>query len=774
MKIQSFLIIVFTTLVSWWFILPTVNNLKLPLNETYGIISHAVNSGRNPSTNIAIYLILLLLPSIIIVTFILFKDKYRRLRFPWFHLNLDKILSDKNKITQIGIILIITIWNLNYLVSMLSGTSAFSHDAFHFGEKIGLTTAYFGSPRDFFSRNYTLIHGFGLNVVPGLVGRVLGGENFDVATTSAFVYMQSLLAVALSFFILYEVSIFISVRRRWEILLNLSLIYFAFNGILIWLIDRDLVFVGQSYLLLRWLRSQKIVDKNLNSKQHSQLLSYPFWISSTIPFSIVYVYDRALYFIFLYVCVLAFFLFTRPRIQFLKILAMSLSGLISASLTISIFFGFEILSNSISDINYWSKVSGLFTGLPYPNIAISVNSLIAWSPILIQSLTLTLLCLLFRIQCLVYGKKVSVFLIENDLPILLFVCSILYMRIALGRSDSGHIISPGFFAIFAFIALLGNNFDKQKIGRFSFVSLTLIVLTLTSLFNMNSVFISIDFINLINYASKFRVSAAQMTNSDLLDPVHQMVSRQLKEQLKSQSCFYTLTSEGLWYRLLDKSPCSRYWYLIYAATTEAQNQVVQDLESSKPNIILYAGGFGDILDGIPKEASHLLVHQYVWKNYRPYQEIGNRWFWIRRDKPVSLDELLVLNSNSPVGFIDDVSQSVSEESLFVARGWVAVPNLNSAASSDNNQEDIKTFVLLTANSVEKPDKFIPLNVVRATQERTDVGKVLKTKDSFVGWSASNSQLNLEGGRFEVRAWRYSSKNYKFYPIDSVRSLEVKK
>ena len=772
MKIRSLLLVTFTTLVCWWFVLPTANNLKLPLNETYGIISHAVNAGRNPSTNIAIYLILLLLPSILIVSFISLKDKFRRMTPPWFYFNLGKISVDN--VIPIGVISIIAIWNLNSLSSMPTFVSSVAHDAFHFGEKIGLTTAYFASPKNFFGKGYVLIHGFGLNMVPGLVGRFFGGEKFDIAIALIVTYLQSWLAVAVSFFILYEISFFISAQRKWGILFNLSLIYFASNGILFLFIDRDLMFLGQLYLSLLWLRKQKTMDGCLNIGQHSDLLSYPFWIAFTIPLSVIYVYDRASYFIFLYICILGFFLFTRSRTQFLKIIAISLSGLVSASLLLSAFFGFEILSNSINDINYWSRVSGLFTGLPYPNIAISVNSLIAWFPILIQSLTLTFLCFLFRTQCLIYGKKARVFLIENDLPILLFICAIFYMRVSLGRSDNGHLISPGFFAIFSFVALLGRNIDKGALRQFSLRDLTLVVLITTSLLNMNSVFMATDFINLVYYPSKIRELSAQMENSNLLDSAHQMVSREIKEQIKSQSCFYTLTSEGLWYRLLDKPPCSRYWYLIYAATKDAQNQVVQDLESSKPNLILYAGGFGDVLDGISKEASQLLVHQYIWKNYRPYQEIGHRWFWIRRDVPISLEELLISNPNPSIGVIDEVSQLVGGESLFTIRGWTSVPNLRSSTSSDNDEGDAKIFVLITANLVEKPDRFVLLNVVRANQERTDVGKALGTKDSFVGWSASNSQLNLESGKYEIKSWRYNPKDYKFYSVASTRNFEVKK
>ena len=772
MKVQSFLLIIFITLVCWWFMLPTANSLKLPLNETYGIISHAVNARRNPSTNIAIYLILLLLPSILIVSFISLKDKFRRTTPSWLHFNLGKISADK--VIPIGVISIIAIWNLNNLSSMPALVSGGAHDAFHFGERIGLTTAYFASPKYFFGKGYILIHGFGLNVIPGLVGRIFGGENFDIAIALIVANLQSWLAMSVSFFILYEISVFISAQRKWEILFNLSLVYFASNGILFMFVDRDLIFLGQLYLSLLWLRRQKIVDVSLNISQHSDLLSYPFWIAFTIPFSLTYVYDRASYFILLYICILGFFLFTRSRAQFLKILTISLSGLVSGSLLLSAFFGFEILSNSINDINYWSRVSGLFTGLPYPKIAISVNSLIAWFPILIQSLTITFLYFLFRTQCLMYGKKARVFLIENDLPILLFICAILYMRVSLGRSDNGHLISPGFFAIFSFVALLGKTIGKKILRQFSFGNLTLVVLITASLFNMSSVFMATDLINLVHYPSKVRAFSTQMENANLLDPVHQMVSREIKEQIKSQSCFYTLTSEGLWYRLLDKPPCSRYWYLIYAATKDAQNQVVQDLESSKPNLILYAGGFGDVLDGISKEASQLLVHQYIWKNYRPYQEIGHRWFWIRRDVPISLEELLISNLNPSIGVIDEVSQLVGGESLFTIRGWTSVPNLRSSTSSENDEGDAKVFVLITANLVEKPDRFVLLNVVRANQERTDVGKALGTKDSFVGWSASNSQLNLESGKYEIKSWRYNPKDYKFYSVASTRNFEVKK
>jgi len=781
MRIKSFLLITLGTIICWWLILPTLNTLKLPLGQTYGIVSRMVEMGRNPFTNVAIYLLLLLIPNLIIISFVTLQGRLKGF-FSRLWAKLSQFFTDQRVVPWV-VCLILIIWTLNATAPNADYASTFPKDGFHFGEKIGLTAAYFQSPQAFFNQDYILIHGFGMNVLPGVVGRLLGGRDLDIAFTLYAVYLQSLLAIAFSFLILHEVAIFLAPQRRWHALLVLSLIYFALHGVVFGFIDRDTVFLLQTYLTLRWLRFRQnepdlepVQRKRFN---HQQL--YPFLVAFLIPFSILYVYDRAVYSIAIFVCTLFYLLITTNKSQFIKAIVASLVGFLTASLLISFIFGFQVLPNAISQIRYWSKVSGLFTALPYPAIDISVGSLINWVPIFLQSLTLTLFCLSLREECFISRKKIQLFLVENYLPLFLFLSAVFYMRVALGRSDGGHLISPGFFAVFAFIALVGHIVAERRLFQISWQTLILSTVIAASLFNMNAVFAAVNLKQLSTYPASIH-SLLTQTNSDLAAPDQLIVAQRLQKKLKAQSCFYTLTSEGLWYELLDKPPCSRYWYLIYATTKETQKQVVQDLKKTKPKVILYSGGFGDILDGISKEASHLRVHQYVWQHYRPWRTIQNRWFWIRRSDNAELTDLLVPQPNLVTGYFDGITKSEQAPYQIAAGGWASSrgdlqgvtlnlsPDKSSAPDPKTLQENV---ILLTANPVGNPKQVFPINVGKTSLARPDVAAKLGTPDlNNVGWAISTNQLSLPVGEFEMKAWIYNSSDYKFYQIPQSQLFKV--
>ena len=732
-----------------------------------------VELGRNPSTNIAIYLLLLLTPSLLILGFITLQGSLKRV-FARPLANISQIFSHPRVFSSI-VVLLIMVWIVNLTIPNSSYASILSKDGFHFGEKIGLASAYFQSPKAFFDRDYVLIHGFGMNVLPGIVGRWFGGQDFDVAFTLYVVYWQSFLAIVFSFLILHEVAIFLAPKHQWQALLVLSLIYFALHGVVFLFIDRDTVFLLQAYLTLRWLRFSHEPIENVPQHRFKSQQIYPFLVAFLAPVSVLYVYDRAVYAIALFICTMVYLLITMSRKQLVKTLTAAIAGLIVGSLTISLIFGFQSLPNAISQIRYWSKVSGLFTALPYPRIDVSVGSLINWVPIFLQSITLTLFCLMLRAECWISRKNFKVFLAENYLPLFLLIMATFYMRVALGRSDGGHLISPGFFAVFSFIALAVRIILEWQPLPVSWQSVILTTFVAASFFNMNSVFAAINLKQLVSYPKSVHEFLTQ-SNTSLVDPAQASVIQGLQKELKSQSCFYTLTSEGIWYELLDKPPCSRYWYLIYAATKDAQKQLIQDLEEKKPEIILYSGGFGDVLDGIPKEASHLWVHQYIWQHYRPWRTIQNRWFWIRRETSTSLADLLVPQPNLANGYFDGIARSEQMPYVITAAGWAAFPDgLGDQSSSPNQKYPQKNVILLTLNPVGSPEQIFQINVGISTINRPDAAAYLdKSNRRQTGWSISTNQLSLPNGSFEMKAWAYNFKDYKFYQISQAQSFKIEK
>lgn len=72
------------------------------------------------------------------------------------------------------------------------------------------------------------------------------------------------------------------------------------------------------------------------------------------------------------------------------------------------------------------------------------------------------------------------------------------------------------------------------------------------------------------------------SDTTIIKDSYQNAVNTLKDEVDQQSCFYTLTNEGIWYYLFDKPSCSKFFYTFYAKPKSAQKLVVEQLESEKP------------------------------------------------------------------------------------------------------------------------------------------------------------------------------------------------
>ena len=760
MKITSLLVTILLTLIGWWLIFPILNTVSLPIRDSHNIISYLTIRDRSPATNIAIYLSLLLLPSLSIFLFYSIR-KY----LPTSIISdIEEKISNFRQIEFLPLLLLVTIptWIATSFQLTKDFAIGVARDGFHFGEKIGLSKTFLKAPDIFFEKAYILIHGFGQNVLPGVIGFWLGGQNRDISVSLFVVHLQTVFSVIFSFLILFEVASFISLKYRWRVLLIFTLLYFSLHGIIFNLIDRDTVFMVQLFVLLRWLRLDSSQQDKHNGLRRDFI--YFFLLGLSLPVSILYVYDRATYSIIVFLALFSYLLLTRSKIFMLVRAAVFVISALLCSLMISLWLGWQAIPVSIQHIIYWTKFAGLFTALPYPKIIISIGTLVDWVPIFLQSLTLTLLCLELRNQCFVQKNSLRTFLRENCISIFMLLSAMLFMRVALGRSDAGHLISPGFFSIYAFSATVGSYAIRRNLPVLSWHQVLSGFLVFSLLVNLNSVAAAVNVKSIFSYP---RLSSAfiNQRNQALLDPRHIETVDQIRPDLKGQSCFYSLTSEGLWYRLLSKRPCSKYWYLIYAIPPKAQQELIEDLQQTKPKIILYANAsLGNAIDEVNKETSHLKVHQYVWQHYQPYKLIGDNWFWIRRKTEIPLSSLLTSSSTPVAGFFDDLSFPNKNAGLdVVASGWLAPFEM---------QQTEQPVILLTYNLQEQPETSILLGLGRASSARTDVVTALNRLDALQsGWTITFNRLNLPEKVVEIKAWAYNPKDAKFYSFPEPQILK---
>jgi len=769
MKIKLLLFLSLATLACWQLILPSVNSLSLPLERTYGIISRVVIAGRSPFTNYAIYFILLLLPSLLFAVFAsLQKNSFSKL----IYIKLGELGSKalrSNSFLPIFCLLLLSCWLFNTTQPFFTYLfSDFVNDGFHFGEKIGLSLTYLNNPLDFHQKEYLLIHGFGSNVIPGMVGIQLGGYNRDIAFSLIAVYLQGLLAIIFSFLILLEVAAFISQQKKWSIFLFFALCYFSLYGSVFVLGDRDTIFLLQVLLSIRWLRLERHTSKDITFKYNSNI--YAGAMGFLIPISVFYVYDRATYSIFLFLCLFAYFSIINGRRFVAKNFVIALSCLSFAWVILILIFGLSFLPVSIKQVLYWAKYSGLFTSLPYPKIKLNFTDIQNWLPIFLQSLYINIILLKFLHSRATKGETFKSFLSDNSVTIFLFICSILYMRVALGRSDSGHILSPGFFSIFSFVTLIIQELMPQQISTKSWIAVILAGTVFSSLFNLQSVTTAINVFGLVQLPTM--ANLAGKTNAELIKPSYIEAVQEIKDDVAGQSCFYTLTSEGIWYRLLAMKPCSKYWYLIYSTSIDSQRELVKDLQKENPRIILYSNqSLGNGIDGVAKETSHLLVHQYIWEHYRPYKRFKDCWFWIRREADVDRLSLFVPLPNTALGYFDKLSTLESNKNLDVlAQGWTFVPQ------QQLPNESYENVVFITFNPPDSPQKLTLVGVNSITTERSDVAIALNNANAVrSGWNVNFNKLNLPPDIVNIRAWAYNPKDRKFYelPSSSIETIEGK-
>jgi hypothetical protein len=645
---------------------------------------------------------------------------------------------------------------------MVGSNGNFVQDGFHFGEKIGLSWTFMQNPTDFYNKSYLMINGFGINVLPGAIGLTLGGNNKDIAITGLVVDAQNTLANIVAFLILFEISNYISKKYKWKVFLLFVLVYFSLNNLLILIQDRDLIFLIQVFLSIRWLRLE--LNQDASTKFNYNHVIYPLSLGFSIPVSLLYAYDRATYFIFVFVFLFVYFAITKGRRFYLNWGLVAVVSILLTCLLFTLIFGFRYLPVSIEHLLYWSKYSGLFTSLPYPEINVSLTNLVNWLSIFLQSCSITILCLKFRYERLILGNSFRGFLSEHSVSIFMLLCALLYMRVALGRSDTGHIMSSGFFSIFSFASILSRHFVQQKLSGISFSSVIVTSIIIASLVNMNSVAAAVNVFGMLSYPS-LEKSIFSKDNSELVNPDRLKAANQIKDELVGQSCFYTLPSDGIWYRILSMKPCSKYWYLIYSSSVESQNELVRNLEEEKPKIILYSYPFlpnasiPNGIDGVSKETSHLLVHQYIWRNYRPYKILYGSWFWIRRQPTVKLSNLLVPLPNEIHGYFEELKPLNNNYQLDVsASGWYILNNENTS-----NQK----VVFITYSSLSSPNDIEFINVGLASADRYDVAlNINKSSALRSGWSISFNKLNLPPENMVIRAWAYNPKDYKLYEIPS--------
>lgn len=735
------------TLAVWLLLVPVVNQINIPLGKnTAGVISLASIENVSPYTDYLKYLILLLTPPLIAAIILNLNRKNIEPVF-------NQILSFLNHpYTWVGITccLLLT-WLINIPFDQFEINSILI-DSFHEGEFLGFLPNFLQLKQPFI--NTVLIHGYGIDVLPTWLAQNLVTQNNGIALTRLFVNLQNVIACLGYFWIIWELTqISLNTNSQTQTLKIFLLsclifcvldgIFFKFDG------RRGTWFIWQFALTLRFFRLTFPFNPDINSNQARWLAVL---VGVSIPCSFLYVYDRGIYFIAVYLVTSSLTLFLSQKIAKIWLIS-SFLGIAIASFLMTLFLGFNQVQAIISQILYWGKYGRYISFIPLSSLELTWTSQVFWLSMFVQSAVLVYLLLDFKNNHL----KLNLFIQKNYLTILLLTAASVYMRITLDRSDLGHAYHGALMTVFLGFHLINIGYNNNIQPRLSQLKINQLQQLLIFLLIITVILAEPNF-NLFKGLQKITQLPASLSLSDqaLLKPDYLKAWRQLQPEIEQQSCFFTLTSEGLWYYLFNKPSCSKYAYVLYAKPTIAQQEVIQELNETKPNIILLTNEmwYQNPWDEVLKSESASLIYQDVLTHYKPYKTVESHWFWKRSDQPFKFTKTNEIN-----GYVESIpTEPIHPSETLTLTGWSILPKTNQPADAVYLSEGKNNRLIAVGQvNINRPD---------VTQFLSN----LKAKKS--GWVLRVPTAILSPGNHLMKVWSYDAKTNQLIEIGEPFNLKI--
>ena len=214
----------------------------------------------------------------------------------------------------------------------------------------------------------------------------------------------------------------------------------------------------------------------------------------------------------------------------------------------------------------------------------------------------------------------------NDIKLFLllfYIFAFFNYKSALSRSDGGHISNGSSFNILLFLIFLNyfvltfmNYFkiNEEKYIKKKYLPFVLFFLTLFLFVNVeprNHGFKKINLKNLVTFKSRYQ-QYIEMDDSFYLDNNYNKLVDKLKHQTQNQDCLQIFTYEAVMSYLIKKKSCTKYYNLWSIGSKKNQLNFIEEMESTKPNLILYGGLYN--WDFPPKERFPY-INEYLKQNY---------------------------------------------------------------------------------------------------------------------------------------------------------------
>ncbi len=570
------------------------------------------------------FFILFLIPSV--AAFFLYRSSFKKID-SFYDRSVEAVkqallVLDKNKETVL-VVAIVIFWIFNLMehvfYSNLVGAKNVwdgPFDTYHEGEKVAFLYTFLGNTEAL--KHMFIIHGYFLEVLTSYLAYLITPENHSLMGFRILFTLQRLMSWLCVIWIIWEIVKFTTEKEN-KILIKLQLVLFSVifilgNGSFFALNYQQGFFFFQLGLVLHFLR--KLTHSHPPKKF---ILAVSLLIGISIPLGPLYSMKYGLIFsvVFILFVVLSFF-----YKEYKLLLSGSLIGVVSSGVTVFFVLGLEQLLEVGKTFLYLIDYYPLRFSAP---LLSDGNEHYLWIPQLV--IGILIICGVQLIVDLKESKNYQSFIRENTHIIILLFLSILVLKAALDLSDKYHFREIASSSLLLLFALTSRCLGKRTKSIIFIVQsykyhTTVWILILVTILAMNThpkeAFRHVKpYWKHISATDNFLMANRRYS---YLRAVEEM-----RSEVKDMECFYTLSSEGVWYYYFKKPSCSRYHILQWAMTKEASYEIIDSLRNKRPRVILFSNYHST--RGLVTFHSNSEVYDFVYQNYRPYKLVGNHWFW---------------------------------------------------------------------------------------------------------------------------------------------------
>ena len=528
---------------------------------------------------------------------------------------------------KVLIVTLVLFWIFNlmegaFFRNLIETKSSFGgpFDPYHEGEKIGFLYSYLNN--DVPLSGLFIEHGYFLEVLSPYIAYLIAPENHAVMGYRILHTLERLLSWLGSIWVIWEIVHFTTEKENKFFFtvkfILFSIVFVATNASFLALDYQQGFMVLQLGFVLHFLRK-------LTCAESSQFYFFTtsFIIGLSIPLGLLYSVKYGLLFSAVFVLTAFLFIFHERKKFFL--LGSSL-GVISSGAILYLILGWWQLLALGKMFLYWVKFYPPSFSKPFVSDASEHYLWIIQVVIGILILCGTQLSINFR-----SSKNFKDFIHRNIHVIFLLALSLMTSKIAMDNSDKLHFRTIAPWSLFLLFVLIGGWLDKLKEFR------RIIVQSYTT--HKKTWVLVLVFFLFINTHPRdaFRHikpywKYISTTDDELLAKQgkpkqynYLEAVEKMRPEIQDMECFYTLTSEGIWYYYFKKPSCSRHHLTFHTIGESAPYEVVDALREKQPEIILFSNYNGN--KSFYTTNTQPEIYQFIYQNYRPYKLIGSHWFW---------------------------------------------------------------------------------------------------------------------------------------------------